>query len=879
MALSYVSALVLCVVAFGSARVQGIPKDDRIFELVEQNININEFIPAEMEFFVGSYAVSTLPPQVSHIFSFEASELSVPSGGSWGTTPTSKLVTESYSWALSGSHSFPVPSAIFHFSLSAFTMPDLSSQQAMVSLPSFTIVHLSSTSFIPSRELFSISSPMLPSTSSYLSVLSHLHSGASQKSYARSSHFEMSASLQPCVSIKSSFLYVNSNVEPSKSLFSLAVVPLSDLSALSVRGRMSSASGFLSETSTSTLVSRLYLSRSSASSDPLISAPLSASSVSVALSSMLSLSSTSSRAPQVSQGRGSEFIGSPPLGSASLSFRQLSPSAFSWHSFLGSVSTSSSAAAVTPSRSMFVVSTVSIDISTRLTSVSPTQAPSYVNTLLPTHEPTVGPAVPSSESYIPVYMPTPFPLVAPTPVPTGLPSVIPTVRLTDEPSIAGTMVPTVQMTTVITVSPSLPDGSPIVVPTALPTVASSALPTFRSSPTVAPSIAPTFNDLTFWNASAVYKLYSDRLDIITGRTSEVAFTTFNYRNKFHSGSCNDWQAFVRSKLTLPTDAFVFDAVKLTYYSENIFTKATSNVSFVCTTKAVVSELVSALQSGESKSLNCGDHVWSALVCPSSSVPIICVDCVKDASDAVGTCTSLTCGGLEATTSVIVGSCSTSCLSTRLNALGWFSSLEFGYTTQKLYPLIRAPLLVNSVTSSTASVLVNVSSGGRVYCAAFPSIGSQVTSTAQVKLNGYKSDAQRGAGNYSVVVKNLVASSSYFVYCYTEDYTGHQMTLADMLQTRIPAQTGCCRKLTFTALASRMSASAQSPVNTLTIDALPINTATVVEISAKSYPCRYAVANQTLSVTPKTFTFYPSSSATVATNTLSRNFVFTAAAGC
>jgi hypothetical protein len=354
-----------------------------------------------------------------------------------------------------------------------------------------------------------------------------------------------------------------------------------------------------------------------------------------------------------------------------------------------------------------------------------------------------------------------------------------------------------------------------------------------------------------------------------------SFTDFNYRNEHTIGVCQDWKTFLASKLTLPLDSMYFDELAYRHYSTNIFTNQSVNTTHTCSQTSAVSAIISALQSSTSAAVTCDNNVWKVFNC--ADVPTLCVNCVPK-------CDSLSCGNaVNASTSVFVNPCVSSCSSdTHIHALAWFDALVLGYDIKKLYPLIQGPLEITA-SASSIKVRLNLSSTGRAYCGAF-SASSTVTAASQVRAQGYFTDVLLAGGlqqNVTVMIKNVIPSTKYSVYCYTEDYLGHQMPLSDVLATKNYTTTLCCRRISVALASSRLVEGSQSGVNTLTLQAMPSSDSVVtLSYQLMSSSCKYTADGTAsyLDFKPtSTFSFSSATASSIAS--LSRNFLMVGGPGC
>ena len=80
----------------------------------------------------------------------------------------------------------------------------------------------------------------------------------------------------------------------------------------------------------------------------------------------------------------------------------------------------------------------------------------------------------------------------------------------------------------------------------------------------------------------------------------------------------------------------------------------------------------------------------------------------------------------------------------------------------------------------------------------------------------------------ISIQNLNANTLYKVYCYTEDFNGHSMSLADTLNTERQFSTKCCGKIVASSYQSNIytyvatgSQSNAAPQFTIALDSIPL----------------------------------------------------------
>jgi hypothetical protein len=315
----------------------------------------------------------------------------------------------------------------------------------------------------------------------------------------------------------------------------------------------------------------------------------------------------------------------------------------------------------------------------------------------------------------------------------------------------------------------------------------------------------------------------------------VHFGSFSYRGSAVNGKCQDWTSFGAKELVLPLDNMYFGSIEVTLESQDIFTLDTHvNKTLVCTDRTAVSSLAYLLYAGRAGNMTCNSQTWRVLTC--SSVPSLCVNC-EDRCPASSSC------GLSEST--LLNPCFT-CDAPRTSA---YFIATFRYATDIVYP----QLVINSTTATKNSITVhlNVSAGGRIYCAGFlgnPSI-TAVSSIRQVA----SVLTVTSAGLHSLDISGLVPSSSYAVRCYSEDFKNHIMPISAV--SSVSVDTLCCRSITFSQFTVKLTEQVVSSVNTLTLDSLPSASTTVSLVwNSKSCSSQVAGMSPSLTVSPSSFLF-------------------------
>jgi hypothetical protein len=195
----------------------------------------------------------------------------------------------------------------------------------------------------------------------------------------------------------------------------------------------------------------------------------------------------------------------------------------------------------------------------------------------------------------------------------------------------------------------------------------------------------------------------------------------------------------------------------------------------------------------------------------------------------------------------------------------------------LFPEIFLPI---TVIGLRFSVIANIklSQPGTVYCAAYLP-GTAPASQYFVEQDGYSEVVLDSAQSVNVTILDLMPNTEYDVYCYTKDFTLHEMTLNATLATKSSVATTCCSSVTFPIFFSSLvympdTTMTSSFVYELALDTVPTGNATV-QISVEAAPS--CVLNLD---GPSKAAAYPSSLAFAANDTsFNANFIITGLPGC
>lgn len=324
---------------------------------------------------------------------------------------------------------------------------------------------------------------------------------------------------------------------------------------------------------------------------------------------------------------------------------------------------------------------------------------------------------------------------------------------------------------------------PSATPSKYPTTSAPTQDGETNEPSNYPTSGPTvdFNYLTHYT-------YRDYLRLRTKYNAvpdSYTYGTYYFKGLSVGPTCSDWNSYTTNTLQLPFDNVAFSKLTLDVVIFDFVANVHKNVTAECKDATAIKQIVSNMQNKGTFDINCEQRQWRVFPCNGRSV--VCVNC-KQNCVATEACPGLNFG---------VYPCNTckyrAAVSTYFNAQ---------YTVRSLYPLIRAlPTIIPQRTS--ASISVNVSAAGNIYCAAFLP-GTIISTVLDIRKAGVAL-LVNGKGVYPLTLPNLSPYSTYNAYCYTEDFAAHVMPLAEALITsRTPFTTLCCRALEVLTAPSKIS---------------------------------------------------------------------------
>ena len=463
----------------------------------------------------------------------------------------------------------------------------------------------------------------------------------------------------------------------------------------------------------------------------------------------------------------------------------------------------------------------------------PSSHPSHGPTSIPSPSPSQSPVTSRptfpGDTNRPSFMPT----FVPTCMPSGNPSYIPSSQPTQ---------PTSQPTT-------LPTGEPSVCPSVQPTSQPSALPT--SFPSATPSFAPTLSYYTLFDSSSI---------ALPPQSGEFSFT-------YHVNSLSDF-AEVNERWATFKDNYLDGPFELDYSIDDIWI---SGVSFgdvepwvvgdmTCQETSLVTPIINSLVSGVVTN--------SSLLCSGTSLSVhnegnLCINCGENNAGSTR-CADPKNGTVSLPLNASCFDWESDNRITKHAVAISFSSHERVKFTVPSVEFIRLTPLTNSIVVMAGTLSSN---GGMLYCKAYrPEIKDVSTITrSELRMQGFSTLIPKSEGDSpvesNVSIPELIAASTYEVYCHVEDTAGNMASLDDMFLTRTTTNTLCCRDIKFDKVSKYVTASA-NPENFRFQFSLPSIPESGLEVTVTPYVLHESNDYASLiNILPKKFTF--------STNTQSR----------
>lgn len=260
------------------------------------------------------------------------------------------------------------------------------------------------------------------------------------------------------------------------------------------------------------------------------------------------------------------------------------------------------------------------------------------------------------------------------------------------------------------------------------------------------------------------------------------------------GKCDEWKSYVKMQLSVLFDTMYMSNVTVHYKAFNYAERQNKTIVETCSDPNSVSAIVSALRDSTprpAETISCGGgSKWTIYSCDGWQSRSICINCRPHqyrCNEEGGR--PLCPGGYSAS----VNPCG-SCTSTKLSG---FYAFGVNVYMRKMYPSI-SQVTVTSLTKTGAVLALSGSAlPGKLYCAALPN-GTFLASVLQVKLASTVSviNIFNDTSSRFVNITGLPPSTSFDVYCYSEDFQNHAMSLDEVHATKTLVTTECCPSIVF-----------------------------------------------------------------------------------
>ncbi len=383
---------------------------------------------------------------------------------------------------------------------------------------------------------------------------------------------------------------------------------------------------------------------------------------------------------------------------------------------------------------------------------------------------------------------------------------------------------------------------------------------------MAPTSHPTLNRKDYTD-NAVYQWYNRNHTYFEQTESTLTFGSFYYKGIIVDGTCNAWDQFINTQLSLPFDGIQFDNIVGLFKYYDFSNRKTTYTQYTCSQSNVVESLMQNLKDHTDYVAACGVNYWRTYSCDGNI--ILCVNCRKNCGY---TCPS---SQLSLLNPCVYDNCD------EYVASGSLINVQYSY--EILYPQFLTPYNYTTVYNNNMTLSLNISSIGIITCAAFDKT-SKVTLTSTVDIDniGYKLNYFNSSENVTsylveLTILDLSPDTTYSVYCYTADYKANIMPLSEVLDYSIEVTTLCCRQLSLVTepiITQFVSGSGRSEVPFyVKLDAIPYGEVTVT-LTTVLVNC--ATGNKIsgfANAVPSVFDFSSKSAS------LSGTFVIRASVGC
>jgi hypothetical protein len=277
-----------------------------------------------------------------------------------------------------------------------------------------------------------------------------------------------------------------------------------------------------------------------------------------------------------------------------------------------------------------------------------------------------------------------------------------------------------------------------------------------------------------YEQNSYYKTFSEIA--ARKRLGEVQYSNFYYRTQHLNGTCQEWEDFRTGALNLPFDFLYISSITLSM--DNNAAANAAAVAVQCNDQRFVSKFVKSLKERRNFVGSCGDHVWRIFKC--NYMTTFCVDCEEG------------CKTCPAQNNLIIP-----CQTCKSHAIS-YAVLNMQTDVFIFYPRFYSIMPEAGDDQYSIKLNLNITREGTVYCGAFENL-NQISSVYSVVKKGWsyvKLNEPDGnfTGNFTMDIRNLIPSTSYKIACYTQDFKGHYMPIAEVKEAAVAFTTPCCKTI-------------------------------------------------------------------------------------
>lgn len=267
---------------------------------------------------------------------------------------------------------------------------------------------------------------------------------------------------------------------------------------------------------------------------------------------------------------------------------------------------------------------------------------------------------------------------------------------------------------------------------------------------------------------------------------------------YEVGGRGEWSGFIGSVSVL---SFEYSPTAMTLASMTTMEHGTTAQYISCHNESALQLIFAQLvvPSDSATSITCGSDMWTVKLC-ASGLPSICIGCEDPC-------------GLGCSDSNVINVESECRVSESVHALH-----VLGMNFQPTVPPPTFSLALANASRTALMVEASLSSRGSLYCGVFPP-GSRPSSSQAIVFQRHFATAEGGSVKLSIT--SLAPLSSYDVYCVSTNPAGVMLPLTQALETRLTANTTCCKRASFELSTSTLrQGSSSANLVTLGVDFPP-----------------------------------------------------------